>query len=101
MLIVASGDNQHEKSKPIFWEKIYIYMYFKMLYAEIYAQAAKQIIELWNFTNIDSTGEYGNVLKFRTPKCLTKWHMQTVQTEIRLLLKEQSDHQGLQCLSFH
>ena len=26
-----------------------------------------------------------NVLKFRTPKCLTKWHMQTVQTQIRLL----------------
>ena len=31
------------------------------------------------------------VLKFRTPKCLTKWHMQIVQTQIRLLLKEQSD----------
>ena len=28
-----------------------------------------------------------NVLKFRTPKCLTKWHMQTVQTQIRLLLE--------------
>ena len=27
-----------------------------------------------------------NVLKFRTPKCLTKRHMQTVQTQIRLLL---------------
>ena len=26
-----------------------------------------------------------NVLKFRTPKFLTKWHMQTVQTQIRLL----------------
>ena len=36
-----------------------------------------------------------NVLKFWTPKCLTKWHMQTVQT-----LKEQSD-QGLHCLPFH
>ena len=40
-----------------------------------------------------------NVLKFHTPKCLTKWYMQTVQTQIRLLLKEQSD-QGLHCLSF-
>ena len=27
-----------------------------------------------------------NVLKFRTLKCLIKWHMQTVQTQIRLLL---------------
>ena len=41
-----------------------------------------------------------NVLKFRTPKCLMKWHMPTVQTQIRLLLKEQSD-QGLHCLPFH
>ena len=29
-----------------------------------------------------------NVLKLRSPKCLTKWHMQTVQIQ----LKEQSDH---------
>ena len=36
---------------------------------------------------------YMNVLKFPTPKCLTKWHLQTVQTQIR---KEQSD-QGLHC----
>ena len=41
-----------------------------------------------------------NVLNFPTPKCLTKWHMQTVQTQIRLLLKEQFD-QGLLCLPFH
>ena len=41
-----------------------------------------------------------NVLIFRTPNCLTKWHMRTVQTQIRLLLKEQSD-QGLHCLPFH
>ena len=41
-----------------------------------------------------------NILKIRTPKFLTKWHMQTVQTQIRLLLKEQSD-QGLYCLPFH
>ena len=40
-----------------------------------------------------------NVLKFRT-KLPTKWHMQTVQTQIRLLLKEQSD-QGLHFLPFH
>ena len=32
--------------------------------------------------------------KFRIPKFLTKWHMQIVQTQIRLLLQEQSD-QGL------
>ena len=32
-----------------------------------------------------------NALKFQTPKCLTKWHMQTGQTQIRLLQKEQSD----------
>ena len=28
----------------------------------------------------------GGVLKFRTPKGLTKWHMQTMPTQIRLLL---------------
>ena len=39
-----------------------------------------------------------NVLKFHTPKCLSKWHMQTVQTQIRL--KEQSD-EGLHCLPLH
>ena len=31
--------------------------------------------------NIDTM----NVLKFPTPKCLTKWHMQTVQTQISLI----------------
>ena len=41
-----------------------------------------------------------NVLKFCLTKFLTKWHMQTVQTQIRLLLKEQSD-QGLHCLPFY
>ena len=41
-----------------------------------------------------------NVLKFSTPKFLTKWHMQKVQTHIRLLLKEQSDL-GLHCLPVH
>ena len=35
--------------------------------------------------------------KISTPKCLTKWHNQTVQIQIRLLLKEQSD-QGLHSL---
>ena len=39
-----------------------------------------------------------NVL--RAPHFLTKCHMQTVQTQIRLLLQEQSD-QGLHCLLFH
>ena len=41
-----------------------------------------------------------NVLKYGTPKFLTKWTMQTVQTKIRLLLKEQSDL-GLHCLLFY
>ena len=41
-----------------------------------------------------------NVLKFRIAECLTKWHRQTVQTQIRLLLKEQSDL-GLHCLPFY
>ena len=41
-----------------------------------------------------------NVLKFCTPTCLIKWLIQTVQTQIRRLLKEQSD-QGLHCLHFH
>ena len=43
---------------------------------------------------------YGIFLQFRTPKFLTKWRMQTVQTQIKLLLKEQSD-QGLPCLPCH
>ena len=29
-----------------------------------------------------------NVLKFHTPKVLTKWHIQTLQTQIRLLLQK-------------
>ena len=38
-----------------------------------------------------------NVLKFQTPNFLTKWHMQTVQTQIRQLLSDQGRH----CLPFH
>ena len=38
-----------------------------------------------------------NLLNFLTSLFLAKWHMQTVQTQIRLLLKEQSDL-GLHCL---
>ena len=41
-----------------------------------------------------------NVLKFPTPKCLKKWCMQTMLTQIRLLLKEKSDL-GLHWLHFH
>ena len=40
-----------------------------------------------------------NVLKFPTPVA-NKMAYETVQTQIRLLLKEQSD-QGLHCLPFH
>ena len=56
---------------------------------------------IWMFAGLTvmSSGTV-NVLKIRTPKFLIKWHMQTVQTQIRLLLKEQSD-QGLHCLPFH
>ena len=50
-------------------------------------------------TTLDKKLGSVNVLKL-LHKCLTKWHMQTVQTLIRLLLKEQSD-QGLHCLPFH
>ena len=32
-----------------------------------------------------------NILKFCTPKFIINWHMQTMQTQIRLLLKEHSD----------
>ena len=50
----------------------------------------------WRFrSDCTKTKATVNVLKLCTPKCLTKWPMQTVQTQIRLLLKEQSD-QGLQ-----
>ena len=40
------------------------------------------------------------ILKFCTPRFLIKWHTQTVQTQIRLLLKEQYDLH-LHCLPFH
>ena len=43
---------------------------------------------------------FSSVLQFCTSRSLTKWHMQPVQTMIRLLLWEQSD-QGLHCLPFH
>ena len=58
------------------------------------------IVSITRFCGEMNYLETVNVLKFRTPKFLTKWHMQTVQTQIRLLLKEQSD-QGLHCLPFH
>ena len=41
-----------------------------------------------------------NILKFHTPRFLIKCHEQIVQTQIRLLLLEQSD-QGLHCLQFN
>ena len=41
-----------------------------------------------------------NALKFGIRKFLIKWYMQTVQIQIRLLLKEKSD-QSLHCLQFH
>ena len=36
MQIVSSGDNFHEMSKPVFWEKCA--KYFKMLLLEIFTQ---------------------------------------------------------------
>ena len=39
MQIISFGDNLHEMSKPIFWEKYE--KYFKMLSAEIFTQNAK------------------------------------------------------------
>ena len=57
------------------------------------------IVSITHFCGEMNYLETVNVLKFRTPKFLTKWQMQTVQTQIRLLLKEQSD-QGLHCLPF-
>ena len=41
-----------------------------------------------------------DVPKLCTSTCLIKWHMRIVQTQIRLLLKEQSD-QDLHYLPFH
>ena len=55
----------------------------------------KPYLELYDYLQVTV-----NILIFRTPKFLTKCRMQTVQTQIRLLLKEQSD-QGLHCLPFH
>ena len=44
--------------------------------------------------------QYSKCPKISNKKYLTKWHMQTVQTQIRLLLKDQSD-QDQYCLPFH
>ena len=40
MQIVSWGDNLHEKSNPVFWEKQE--KYFKMLSAENFTQSAKR-----------------------------------------------------------
>ena len=64
----------------------------------------------WSWNNIESTlfqhwVSAGfqciiNFLKFYKPKIQIKRHMQSIRTQIRLLLKKQSD-QGLQCFQFH
>ena len=41
-----------------------------------------------NSHSIDKIIGFGKVLKFHAQKFWTKWHMQTVQTQIRLLLQE-------------
>ena len=76
----------------------------KLKYISILSPAGKVVISLFGTAPDKSIIEaiilgVVNVLKFCTPKCMTKWHMQTVQTQIRLLLKKQSD-QGLHCLPF-
>ena len=43
--------------------------------------------------------QYGKGPKISTLKFPSEWHIQTVQTQIRLVLKEQSDL-GLHCLPF-
>ena len=48
-------------------------------------------------SNQDS--RYCKCSKISSPSCLPNWPSQTVQTQIRLLLKKQSD-QGLPCLIF-
>ena len=63
--------------------KIYIFLIF----------AQKRMLWVPTRTLLMSTV---NVVKFFTPKLLTKWQM---QTQTRLLLQEQSD-QGLYCLPF-
>ena len=57
-------------------------------------QISQGICEVWSVFVV-----YRKCPKISNTK-LTKWHMQTVQTQIRLLLKEQSD-QGLHCLPIH
>ena len=54
---------------------------------------------IWKF-NMMIYHIYGKCPKICTQEFLTQLHMQTVQTQIKLLLKEQSD-QGLHCLPFH
>ena len=39
MQIVSNGDNWHEISNPVFWEKYE--KYFDMLFAETFTQSAK------------------------------------------------------------
>ena len=40
-----------------------------------------------------------NVLQFQTPKCLTKWHMQIVQTQIKLFLRSSLNRVFIVCHS--
>ena len=43
MQIISYGDNLHEMSKPVFWEKKE--KYFKLSSAEIFTQSAKVFVQ--------------------------------------------------------
>ena len=45
MQIISSGDNLHEMSNLVFWEKQQKYVYFKMPSAEIFTQHAEHYID--------------------------------------------------------
>ena len=68
--------------------------------ASIHSGSLEENDSLLHNSSISGIRNTVHLLKFCTLNFQTKWHMQTVQIQIRLLLKEQSD-QGLHCLSFH
>ena len=82
-------------SERIFYIFIKIKMFKTYIFVGIFLT-----IPNWLQDPAESSINMINVLKFCTPKFLIKRSMQPVQTQIRLLLKEQSDL-GLHCLPFH
>ena len=79
---------------------MYLYKTDNFFHINHYLKSVSKVALFHRFTVFRKAPMYVNVIKFHTPKFLTKWQMQTVQTHITLLLKQQSD-QDLHCLLFN